>query len=138
MQKYKRSKIILLFFFLLSFTSCETVSDCIVGIRPNLIAKELTAGIISIKYDDNITYEMLNTKTGEYGISSISIKDVLPPGINYSIVNNNKINFSGIPTTRGTYEFTISITVRPSTYNDDGTDDLCGDSTSKKYKIVIN
>jgi hypothetical protein len=138
MKKNKLSKIILLFFLLLSFTSCETIADCIIGIKPNLISKELNTGIIYNKYDDNVTYEMLNTKTGEYIISSISIKEPLPPGINYSIVYNNKVNFSGTPTTRGTYEFTVSITVRPSAYNDDGTDDLCGNTSSKKYKIIIN
>lgn len=139
MKKYKTSKIILLFFLLLSFSGCETVSDCIVAIKPHLISKELSAGTISKNYNDSVIFEMRHANTNDYMLSSVSIDEgKLPPGINYSVGNNDNIIFSGIPTAKGTYEFTLGISVRPYNYNEDGTDDLCGNYSSEKYKIIIN
>ena len=78
---------------------------------------------------------MLNTSTDQYYISSVSIEGNLPPGLNYSIVND-KVNFSGIPKASGTYEFTVSIKVTPLNDNDE-TENLCNSGASKKYKITI-
>ncbi len=138
MKKNKTVKIIILFFLLISFINCETASDCIAGIKPNLISKELDVGAIFQHYNDTLTFEMINANTNDYLISEISVEGNLPPNINYNILNNSTINFSGIPNTKGTYAFTVKITVRPYIYNSDGTDDMCGNISSKKYKIIIN
>ena len=113
----------------------DRVIDCIKERRPDLISKELKAGPIFVTYNDNVSYEMLNTSTDQYYISSVSIEGNLPPGLNYSIVND-KVNFSGIPKASGTYEFTVSIKVTPLNDNDE-TENLCNSGASKKYKITI-
>ncbi|WP_291153540.1 putative Ig domain-containing protein [Flavobacterium sp. UBA7680] len=135
MKNHKFSKIILFIFLLLTFISCEHAVDCIKERKPNLISKELKTGSVFVMYNDNVTYEMLNTRTDEYRIDSASIEGNLPPGLNYSI-NNHNVTLSGIPKKNGTYEFTVSITVTPLNDNDE-TDSLCESSTSKKYKITI-
>ncbi|MFD1603029.1 hypothetical protein ACFSJW_06985 [Flavobacterium artemisiae] len=136
-KKYQLSKIIILLLLIFITTSCETISDCIDRIRPELISKELRTGVYDVPYEDNVNFEMIRGNTNDYYISSISIEGKLPPGFNYSVVNNNTINFKGTPIRDGTYEFTISISVSPHTYNEDGTGDLCGNTTSKKYTIKI-
>ena len=137
MKKIKTIQIIVLFYLLFSFSSCDSVVDCLYGISPNLISKELNACDVYHQYNDNVTFEMLNTNTNDYVISDISFDGNLPPGINYSILDNS-INFTGVPDTKGTFEFTIKITVRPYVPNSDGSNNMCGDTSSKQYKIIIN
>lgn len=119
------------------FTNCETIMDCISRIKPDLLSKELYFGTVDKNYNDSVTFQMIRGNTDDYFISEVSIEGNLPPNIKY-IQNNKSVIFSGIPTTPGIYEFTVTITVQPYTYNSDGTDDLCGDVASKKYKIIIN
>lgn len=135
-KKHQLSKIIILLLLMFIAASCETISDCIDRIKPELISKELRTGVYDVLYEDNVNFEMIRANSNDYFISSISIEGKLPPGINYSVVNNNTVNFKGTPIRDGTYEFTISISVLPYN-NENGTDDLCGDTTSKKYTIKI-
>lgn len=137
MKKHIFSKVVILLVMILPFTSCETVLDCITGKKPNLISKELSTGSTYIGYNDNITFEMKKAKTEDYIISSVSIDGNLPSGINYSVVDNSKVNFKGTPNKSGTFEFTVTIYVRKSAYNEDEKDDLCENGSSQKYKIVI-
>lgn len=138
MKKNKPIKIISLVFLLLLFTNCETIIDCISRIEPRLISKELSAGTIYKNYNDNVSFEMVRANTSDYYISDISVEGNLPPNVNYKILSNGIIKFSGIPQAIGIYEFTISITVSPNVYNSDSTDGLCGDTASNKYRIIIN
>jgi hypothetical protein len=119
------------------FVGCQTVTDCIIRIEPNLIEKTLKNGNISLNYNDNINLEMKGANTNDYFISTINIIGNLPKGISY-YQNGNSINFGGIPTEVATTEFEVSVTVRPYLNNSDGSDNLCGNSTSRKYKIIIN
>lgn len=136
-KKYQLSKIIILALLTFITTSCETAADCIDAIKPELISKELRTGVYDVMYEDNVSFQMIRANSDEYYISSASIEGKLPPGINYSVLNNNTVNFKGVPTKDGTYEFTLSIGVKPHKYNEDGSDDLCGGGTSKKYIIKI-
>jgi hypothetical protein len=111
--------------------------DCISRIKPVLLSKELIVGTVNKNYNNSVTFQMIRGNTDDYLISEVSMEGNLPPNIKY-IKNNSSLNFSGIASTPGIYEFTVIITVRPYTYNSDGTDDLCGDVASKKYKIIIN
>lgn len=138
MKKNKTVKLIILFFLLLSFTNCESVAECVLEINPNLISKELNTCEVFHQYNDNVTFEMHNANTNDYLISDISFEGNLPPGINFTILNGHTINFSGVPDTLGTFEFTIKITVRPYVNNPDGGNNMCSDTSSKNYKIVIN
>ena len=79
---------------------------------------------------------MLHEITNNFYISDVLIKGNLPPNVNYSDLGNT-ITFSGVPNVRGTYEFTVEITVKPHTYNEDGSDHMCSDTASKNYKITI-
>jgi hypothetical protein len=138
MKKNKTVKSIILFFLLLSFTNCESVADCLLGINPNLISKELNVGEVFYQYNDNLTFEMQHANTDDYFISDILIEGNFPPNINYDLLNNQTINFSGVPETKGTFEFTVQITVHPYVKNADGSTNMCSDTSSKKYKIIIN
>lgn len=138
MKKSKIVKIIFSFLLLLSFTNCDSVADCILGINPKLISKELNVGEAFYQYNDNITFEMQHATTDDYFISDILIEGNIPPNITYTLLNNHTINFSGVPETKGTYEFTVQITVHPYVNNSDGSNDMCSETSSKKYKITIN
>ncbi len=97
----------------LSFTNCVAVADCILGINPNLISKELNVGEAFHQYNDNLTFEMQHATTDDYFISGILIEGNFPPNINYDLLNNQTINFNGVPETKDTFEFTVQITVHP-------------------------
>lgn len=129
-------KIIVLFFVLITFTNCNSIIDCIAGLRPELIAKDLNPAAIHQNYNENITFEMQHGNTTDYFISDVVIKGNLPPHISYN-ESGNTINFSGVPDTRGTYEFSVEITIEPYTYNEDGSNNLCTDTASKNYKITV-
>ncbi|WP_281234749.1 hypothetical protein [Flavobacterium gelatinilyticum] len=137
MKKHKFSKIVLLFFTLLLLTNCEKTADCILGRSPNLIAKELRNGAVSTDYNENIAFEIKNENVSNYMISSLSI-DGLPKGINYGVIDNRIINLKGVPVASGTYEFKVTITVEPIDYDEEIGDNLCGDTTTRSYKIKIN
>ena len=136
MKKNKAFKIITLFFLLITFTSCNSIVDCVAGSRPDLVSKDLSIGTIHHSYNETITFEMLHEVTEDFYISNVSIKGNLPPNVNYSNLSRD-INFSGVPNVSGTYEFTVEITVKPYTYDEDGSDNMCSDTTSKNYKITI-
>jgi hypothetical protein len=138
MKKNKSAKVIILLLLAILLTNCDHISDCITAIKPNLISKVLNTGNVAQSYNDNITFEMANANDSDYLISDVSIDGTLPPNINYSVLNNNTIVFSGYPNTWGNYQFTVKITVRPYNYNPDGSDDMCGNVSSKKYEIIIN
>ena len=133
----KTVTILFIFFFLVSFTGCETIADCLYRIEPNLISKELNVGTRYQSYNDNLTFEMIRANDDDYLISDVSIEGNLPPNISYSTSNNNTINFTGTPNVAGNYPFTVTITVHPYVYNEDGSDDLCGNKASKHYEIII-
>ncbi|WP_343697217.1 hypothetical protein [Flavobacterium sp.] len=137
MKKNTVYKTLFLFVLALTSISCETVLDCITDKKPSLIYKELYTGSTYIAYNENITFEIKKGNTEEYIISSASIDGNLPPGINYSVVDNSKVNFKGIPNKSGTYEFTVTIYVRRYINNEEDEDNLCDRGASQKYKIVI-
>jgi hypothetical protein len=137
MKINKPIKISILLFFLMLFTNCETITDCISRIKPDLMSKELSVGAVYQNYNDSVTFQMIRGNTDDYLIYEVSVEGNLPPNIKY-YWNNDTINFNGIPNTAGVYEFTVTIFVKPYEYNSDGTDDLCGNGASKKYKIIIN
>lgn len=136
-KKYQLAKIIILLLLIFITTSCQTIADCIDRTKPELISKELRTGVYDVMYEDNVNFEMIRGNTDEYYISSASIEGKLPPGFNYSVINYNTVNFRGTPIKDGTYEFTLLITVSPHTRNEDGSDNLCGNTASKKYTIKI-
>ncbi len=127
-----------LFFILITFTNCDKNStDCLLGIKPNLISKQMNTAVAFQQYSDNIYFEMANTSTDSYFISDIIIEGNLPPGINYKKFNSDGINFYGAPNTTGTYSFTVKIKVSPN-FTTDGSNDMCEDTTSNNYKIVVD
>ncbi|WP_300569617.1 hypothetical protein [Flavobacterium sp.] len=136
MKKNKTFKIITLFFLLITFSGCDSIIDCIAGIRPELVAKDLNVGINHHSYTETVTFEMLHDDTTDYYISDVLIKGNLPPNINYS-TSGQVLTFNGVPNVTGTYEFTVEITVKPYTYNEDGGDNLCSSTATKNYKITI-
>ena len=130
-----RNILVLLFFAL---SSCETVADCIVGIKPELVEKTFPNGNTFQHYHESITFNMHHAHTEDYFISEVSVEGELPPGVNYNLDNLRTIILDGNPNTSGTYNFTFKITVRPYIYNEDGSDDLCGNTAQSHYKIVID
>lgn len=137
MKKKFMPRIIVFWLSIKLFTGCETVADCIVGINPNLISKELAEGSVGKNYSDSLTFEMEHANNKDYYISDISIEGDLPPGIE-KFATYDTITFSGIPTNSGEFNFTVKITVDPYIYNSDGTDDLCGNVSLENYKIIIH
>lgn len=126
-----------LFFLLITFTNCdENTTDCLLGIKPNLISKQMNTAVAFQQYSDNIYFEMANTSTDSYFISDIIIEGNLPPGINYKKFNSNGINFYGAPNTTGTYSFTVRIKVQPN-YSNNGSTEMCDDMTSNNYTIKV-
>lgn len=127
-----------LFFILISFTNCdENTTDCLLGIRPKLISKEMNPAVAFQQYNDNIIFEMENTNTDNYHISDIVIEGNLPPNINYKKFNSNAINFYGAPNTTGTYSFTVKIKAQPN-YSDEGSDNMCENIASNNYTIIVD
>lgn len=136
MKKSKAITLIISFFLLIIFSGCNSIVDCIAGSRPDLVSKELSIGAIHQSYTETITFKMLHEITDDFYISDVLIKGNLPPNVTYSRLGRD-INFSGVPNVRGTYEFTVEITVKPYTYDEDGSDNMCSDTASKNYKITI-
>ncbi len=138
MNKTTVFKLSFLFFIPIIFTNCDKNStDCLLGIRPNLISKEMSTAVAFQQYNDNITFEMENTSTDNYYISDILIEGNLPPGINYKKFNSNGINFYGAPNTTGTYSFTVKIKARPNYSTDDSTE-MCDNIASNNYSIKVD
>jgi hypothetical protein len=127
---------IFLIFFIFFLNCCEDVEKCIIPIHPNLIAKELKEGYISINYEENIQFEMEHADAGDYNISEITIEGNLPENISYKSTNK-KIVLSGVPTLKGVYEFKITIKVSKNIYAE-GNGELCSDTATQSYKISIN
>ena len=130
-----RNILVLLFFTL---SSCESVADCIVGIKPELVEKTFSNGNTFQHYRDIIAFNMKRADTEDYFISEVSVDGDLPPGINYSLENLRTIILDGNPNTRGTYNFRFKITVRPYIFNEDGGDNLCGNVAENDYTITID
>lgn len=130
-----KSILVLLFF---SLSSCESVSDCILGIKPELVEKTFPNGNTFQHYHESIAFNMKHANTKDYFINEVSIEGKLPPGVNYSIDDLSTIILNGNPNTSGTYDFKFKITVRPYIYNEDGSDNLCGNVAENDYRITID
>jgi hypothetical protein len=123
---------------MLLLIGCQTVADCVIAIKPYLVSKELSNGIIGHSYDDSVTFEMQHADTDDYFISNIVIEGNFPQGLTYSLANGKTISFNGTPGSVGTFEFKVRITVRPYIYNSDGSDNLCGNVSTEDYKITVS
>lgn len=138
MKKNTTFRLLFLFFILISFNNCDDkTTDCLFGIRPKLVSKEMNTAVAFQQFNDNITFEMENTSTDNYYISDILIEGNLPPGINYKKFNSNGINFYGAPNTTGAYSFTVKIKARPN-YSTVGTTEMCDDIASNNYTIKVD
>lgn len=123
--------------FLLLFSGCSTLVECLRDISPVLNPKELISGMLYQNYNETITYEVKNANTANYHISELTLEGNFPPNLNYTYTGDT-ITFSGLPNTTGTYEFTVKITVEPDITDTEGANNLCGTTDYETYKIVIN
>lgn len=128
-------KVLMLLFF--SLSSCDKAVDCVLGIKPNLLFKDLKNGAVYDFYNDSMTFEMVNTNRSNFYISELSMDGSLPPNIKYELINDRTIDISGIPTNKGTYEFTFTIRVSENQPSSNGKDGMCTNISSEKYKIII-
>lgn len=118
--------------------SCNDITDCLFDIKPNIVDNGFVDGIVSQNYEDYITVDIQNTNSSNYEIDNVEIEGNLPSGIT-SFFNGRNVYFEGIPTTIGTYDFNVKITVLyVNDYDNENNDDhLCGNTTSKSYSIKI-
>lgn len=135
-------KMLWLFIFSsLLFSSCELLlneaADCIVKVKPNLPAKNLVNGTLNVEYYDTIVASAINHVNDDDISYSFEMIGRPPKGINYYFDHRN-IYFSGIPTEKGVYTFSIKLRIGSGTILED--DGICfsKNSTSKKYAITIN
>jgi hypothetical protein len=134
----------IIFLFLVSFfcfSSCEEIVECIINKRPELPDKRLEDGYTNSYYTDELIAEIKNEPhDDDYGYFFDLYGD-LPEGLDM-IIDYRKVIFEGLPTEKGTYNFTIYLSVDPPEYYDDDSgeyeDSLCSSSSSKSYTIIIH
>ncbi|QXP59228.1 hypothetical protein [Olleya sp. HaHaR_3_96] len=126
-------------FLVLLLSSCDadTIASCIIGIRPVLEEKELTDGQRNLPYSDYVNVEIENAMDSDYFIESVEVNEDLPNGIIYSF-SNRTITFDGVSSVAGNFEFEVRVIVRPYIFEDDGSDNLCSNASSREYTIKIN
>lgn len=119
------------------FTGCETIIDCITGINPKLVPKDLAYGHLNQRYSEDVVFEMDNASAGNYYIDGADIAGDLPPGISCSISGSDTIHFQGKPTKAGACRFKVKISVNSNLNNSDGSADMCNSVASKEYMIIM-
>jgi len=134
----RKYSLILISVLALLLNSCDadTIASCLIGIRPVLEEKELTDGQKNLSYSDNIIVEIENALDSDYFIENVEINEDLPNGIIYN-VSNRTITFEGVPNEIGNFEFEVRVIIRPYIYEDDGSDNLCSNASSRIYMIKI-
>jgi len=125
----------------LLFSGCELflneAVDCIAKVKPKLPDNNLAEGKLGIEYFETITASATNHVNDDDFAYYFNMIGRPPRGINY-VFDHRKIYFSGIPTEKGTFSFSIDLSIGEGlVFNDDG---ICfsDDSTSKIYTIIIN
>jgi len=137
----KQQIIILLIISFFSLLSCEEIVECIINKRPELPNIRLEDGHTNNYYTDEFVAEIKNEPhDDDYGYSFDLYGD-LPTGLEM-IIDYRKVVFEGLPTEKGTYTFTVFLSVDPPEYYDEDSgeyeDSLCSSSTSKTYTILIH
>ena len=133
-MKISQTRILLILFIPLVI-SCESIAEtCFITIKPKLMDKTLSEGIMSVYYYDTIDFD-LNTDPGNvYYIREMTIGGNFPEGISVSL-EDRSILLYGTPITPGTYEFNLNILL--NSYDEDEDND-CFDYSINSYKIIIN
>lgn len=125
----------------LLFSGCQLfldeAVDCIAKVKPKLPSKDLVTGAIDIEYSDSITASAINAPDDDIYSYYFEITGRPPHGINY-FIDHRRIYFNGIPTEKGSFSFSIRLTIGEGVIIP--ADGICfsDDSTSKKYTIIIN
>ena len=131
-------------FILLSallFSRCQLfldeVVDCIAKVQPKLPDKTLANGEVGVEYFDSLTASAINYKNDDDFNYYFDFIGRPPNGINY-FIEHRRIYFSGVPTEKGVFSFSIQLSIGEGIIVPD--DGICfgDDSTSKTYTITIN
>ena len=125
----------------LLFSGCQLLLDeavdCIAKVKPKLPTKDLATGKIDVEYFDSITASAINAPDDDIYSYYFDFTGRPPHGINY-IIDHRRIYFSGFPTEKGVFSFSITLSIGEGIIIP--ADGICfsDDSTTKKYTIVIN
>lgn len=123
------------------FSGCQLLLDeavdCIAKVKPKLPTKDLATGKIDVEYFDSITASAINAPDDDIYSYYFDIIGRPPRGINY-FIDHRRVYFSGFPTEKGIFSFSITLTIGEGVIIP--ADGICfsDDSTTKKYTIVIN
>lgn len=130
-------KIIVLSLFLALISSCSDSIRCNNSIEPKLIKKTLASGNLFTSYSEFIAFDY--TASNGYAVHNIyyTIEGSLPNSVAHQKIDN-RIEFYGIPTTGGTFNFKVKVTLDSKSYNGEDVGSDCSSSTQKNYKIIIN
>lgn len=131
-------------FFILStsilFSNCELflneAVDCIAKVKPKLPTKTLANGKLGIEYYDTLTASATNHVNDDDFSYYFDMMGRPPKGINF-VVDHRTIYFSGIPTEKGKFSFSLKLKIgEGKVFAEDG---ICfnDNDTSKIYTIYI-
>lgn len=142
-MKNKLRKIYVLLFAAIGFlmTGCAELIDCVASARPDIHSKSLINGTVGRAYSDFIEADITNEPNDNDYDYFFSVDGNFPPGMFYH-EQGRKVYFTGIPSTAGTYTFSVRLTVDPPNYEDygwNGGNRICfgDDTTTKEFTIVI-
>jgi hypothetical protein len=131
----------LILFSSLLFSGCELflneAVDCIAKVKPKLPDKNLASGKLGVEYFESIIASATNHVNDDDFAYYFDMMGRPPLGINYYI-DHRTIYFSGVPTEKGEFSFSIKLSIGEGlVFAEDG---ICfsDDSTSKIYTIIIN
>jgi hypothetical protein len=124
-------------------TACDPLIDCIIPRRPELPDKIFPSAYLGSYYEQSLRAAIDNSPNDNGYFYYFSISN-LPRGLDYEWEGRELFIF-GIPEETGDFEFQIFVNVDepdygnvdddPGVFDDD--DNLCEDSTSRKYRLRV-
>lgn len=134
----KSNQITLVFLLFISLVSCDNALECAFGLEPEINEDILDSARLDQNYFDLITAEIDNAANDNDYDYFFRVEGDIPPGIDI-IFFPREIEFSGVPTQTGRFNFRVYLSVDRFDFDTNSYDrsPTCSDEISKNFFIDV-
>lgn len=129
---------ILLLLFFVSFYSCDNALECAFGVEPEINENSVAPAQLGENYFQLITAEVDNAANDDAFDYFFRIEGDIPNGIDI-LFFPREIEFSGVPTETGRFNFRIFLSVERFDFNTGlyERSPTCSDEVSKNFTLDV-